>query len=323
MRYRRMGRSGLKVSEISLGGWFATPKQFDDHALTRLMSEALERGVNLIDLADIYDRGGVEERYGHLLKGYPRHQVILSTKCYWPMSQGVNDCGLSRKHLHESVHASLQRLQTDYIDLFHCHRFDQDTPLEETIYAIGDLIRQGKILYWGVCGWNEIQLQETHVLCKELNIPTPISHQLLYNLIERGAERQLMTASADLGLGVMTWSTLAGGVLAQTHHTQGDTGNNEKNAWSDPVNNAVDQLKGNPGIDSSDCHSVLTRFTQVAQLSGVSPAQLSLLWSLRRPEVSSLIVGVSAAEQLKENLDIFELEISEDVWGTLDDLFPL
>jgi len=318
-----MGRSGLKVSEISLGGWFVTQKKIDDHTLTRLMGEALERGVNLIDLADIYDRGGVEERCGHLLKGYPRHQLVLSTKCYWPMSQGVNDCGLSRKHITESVHASLQRLQTDYLDLFHCHRFDQDTPLEETVYAIGDLIRQGKILYWGVCGWSEVQLQETHTLCKELNVPAPISHQLLYNLIERGVERQLLSASANLGLGVMTWSTLAGGVLTQTHHTHHDGRGHKRNTWLTPWNNALDHLQDSAMSDTVDHQGVLKEFIQLAQQGRLTPAQLGLLWALRRSEVSSLIIGVSSAEQLKENLSIFELDVSKEVWSALDELFPL
>ena len=322
MRYRRMGRSGLKVSEISLGGWFVSQKTIDDHKLTLLLGEALERGVNLLDLADIYDRGGVETRCGDLLRGYPRHQVVLSTKCYWPMSQGVNDCGLSRKHIYESVHASLRRLQTDYIDIFHCHRFDQDTPLDETIRAIGDLIRQGKILYWGVCGWNEIQLQETQRLCQQLNVPTPISHQLLYNLIERGVEREALSASATFGLGVMAWSPLAGGVLARAQNQRPVDLSPEKESWLTPWTYAFDH-----SLDTTQSYietdNIVSTFIQMADKANLAPAQLGLLWALRRPEVSSLVIGVSSLEQLKENLKIFEHQVSEDTWGDLEELFPL
>ena len=318
-----MGRSGLKVSEVSLGGWFVAQKNIDDHELTLMLGEALERGVNLIDLADIYDRGGVEERYGELLQGYPRHQLVLSTKCYWPMSQGINDCGLSRKHIHESVHASLKRLKTDYIDIFHCHRFDLETPLDETISAIGDLIRQGKIFYWGVCGWSEQQLRETQRVCQRLNVPAPISHQLLYNLIERGIERQILSASSELGLGVMTWSPLAGGLLARPGSEVHDERSPEQAALLAPWHLNADAPSDVTSSVSAQREEVLSRFTQIAHQEQVTPAQLGLLWALRRPEISSLIIGVSSAIQLQENLSLFDHQVSESAWEHLEEIFPL
>lgn len=340
-----MGRSGLKVSEISLGGWCLTRGKFDDNEVSLLLSESLERGVNLIDLADIYGGGETEAQLGKLLRGYPRHQLVLATKSYWPMSQGVNDSGLSRKHIFESVQASLRRLQTDYLDLFYCHRFDDETPLEETVSAIGDLIRQGKILYWGVCGWSEAQLSELIQICKQCSVPPPIAHQLLYNLLERGAERKPLSVSAQHGLGVVAWSPLAGGALARPLGERLTIAEREERraTWIAPWSHSLeatsqessgplaDQSQGSPKaslqspseLNHEHHELLLTRLHQLAKNQGMSAAQLSIAWILRRTEVSSVTTEVSSVDQLRENLESSRDPISNETWATLDSIFEL
>ena len=193
--------------------------------------------------------------------------------------------------------------------------------MDETIGAIGDLIKQGKILYWGVCGWNEQQLQDTLQVCQQMNVPIPISHQLLYNLLERGVERQMLSMSADLGLGVMAWSPLAGGVLAHTQDKRTDP-SSEISPWLAPWNHALtsSQDEVSKGLDAE---SMLSTFQHWADQAQVTPAQLGLLWTLRRAEISSLIIGVSSMAQLKENLAISDYQVSQEIWDRIEEFFPL
>ena len=325
MRYRRVGESGLRVSELSLGGWSVAQNKLDRQELSRLLSEALERGVNSIDLADIYAQGEVESLCGELLRDYPRHQLVLTSKCYWPMSQGVNDRGLSRKHIHESVAGSLKRLQTDYLDLYYCHRFDAETPLEETVRAIGDLISRGQILYWGVCGWSSKQLKQTIELCRALNVPSPISHQLLYNVLERGAERELLPNTQASGLGVSVWSPLAGGCLARVGGATQDAegGQSQRKATA----NGSDRWDSNWSMlrdsDTIQGDSALESFGVLAERVNVTPAQLALSWVLRRVEVSTVVMGVSSLEQLSQNISTIDQAIPEQMWRAIDERFPL
>lgn len=315
MRYRRLGRSGLKVSEVALGGWFNEGVKNDEWMLNQLLGEALERGVNLIDLADIYGSGETEVLYGRLLKNYPRHQLVLSSKCFWPMSEGVNDCGLSRKHLMESVHGSLKRLKTDYLDIFLCHAEDPETPLEETVRAIADLIRQGKILYWGICGWQAQRVSDVINMCAELNAPQPINHQLVYNLLERHPERVHLKHSAELGLGVTAWSPLAGGILAR---------NGRRRNASDKSMRSLELMSSLWRVDELRNHhadKVLAIFERLAQEASMTRAQLAISWVLRRQEIASVILGVSSIEQLQDNLAVLELNVPTEILNQLDQLF--
>lgn len=325
MKYRQIGRSGLKVSEISLGGWSSRDQLalLDERSLTHLLHEAFERGVNSIDLADIYAQGEVEALYGRLLRGYPRHQLVLTTKCYWPMSQGINDRGLSRKHIQESITASLKRLQTDYLDLYLCQRFDPDTPLDETVRALGDAIRQGKILYWGVCGWSIPQIEEAIAISDQLGVPRPINHQLIYNLCERGIEHELLPCSAELGLGVSVWSPLAGGLLA---HPQGLLEvSDQSETWQKPWRLWLDTLHGTQTGEDAEAqlNEWVERWVGVTKEMELSPAQLALAWTLRREEVATVIVGVSSTVHLQENLALYERSYRKEALEELDTIFIL
>ena len=179
MKYRKVGQSGLRVSAISIGGWITMGGSIDDEHSHAILSAAVDQGINFIDLADIYARGQAESVVGQWLLGHQRTQLVISSKTFWPMSSGVNDRGLSRKHIHESCHASLRRLGTDYLDLYFCHRYDEDTPLIETVRAMDDLVRQGKVLYWGTSCWTADQLREAHRIANEIGAHPPIVEQPL------------------------------------------------------------------------------------------------------------------------------------------------
>jgi aryl-alcohol dehydrogenase-like predicted oxidoreductase len=213
MKYRRLGASGLAVSEVALGSWLTFGQGVDAAESERVVRRAFELGVNLFDSADAYAGGEAERVLGRALAPLSRHRLVIATKCFWPMSDDPNDRGLSRKHLFESVHASLRRLGTDYLDLHQCHRADPDTPLEETVRAYGDLIHQGKVLYWGVSEWDEGLVARACRLADRLGVPRPISNQPQYSLLVRHVERRLLAANARLGVSQIVWSPLAQGVL--------------------------------------------------------------------------------------------------------------
>ena len=314
MRYQNLGNSGLKVSEITLGAWFRDGLSHDRHSINHLLGEALEQGVNLIDFADIYGRGQTESLYGEILKEYPRHQLVLSSKCFWPMSEGINDRGLSRKHIVESVQASIKRLQSDYLDLYLCHAEDHETPLEETVRAMADLIRRGDILYWGVCGWRPHSLIELVGLCEQLNAPKPICHQIPYNLLESYPEQDLLKVSAQLGLGVQAWSPFAGGVLARGLKQKIDALSNQNEDLPD----ALWRLQAN---ERKPLEEYQKRFEAYAEEASMTTAQLALAWILRRKEVSSVILGVSSIEQMTENLRVLRQTVSPRILDELSQLF--
>jgi aryl-alcohol dehydrogenase-like predicted oxidoreductase len=213
VKYRKLGHSGLAVSEVALGSWLTMGASGDAAESERIVRRAFELGVNLFDTADAYAGGEAERVLGRALSGLSRHRLVIATKCYQPMSDDPNDRGLSRKHLFESVHASLRRLGTDYLDLHQCHRPDRDTPLEETVRAYDDLIRSGKVLYWGVSEWSEGRVARACRIADRLGAPRPISNQPQYSLLVRHVERRLFAAQARCGLGQIVWSPLAQGAL--------------------------------------------------------------------------------------------------------------
>ena len=213
MQYRNLGASGLKVGAVGLGSWLTIGNAIDDAAAERLVRVAFDRGVNLFDTADVYNLGGGERALGQAVRDLPRHRLVLATKCFFPMSDDPNDRGLSRKHVVESLHGSLRRLGTDYVDLYQCHRFDPDTPLLETARAMDDLIRAGKALYWGTSQWPAERIAEVVELCARSGLAAPIANQPLYNLFDRGIEQAVLPTSRRLGLGQLVYSPLAQGVL--------------------------------------------------------------------------------------------------------------
>ena len=312
MEYRRVGRSGLKVSALSLSGWLEMSPT-SSNTLERVVHVALENGVNFIDLADVYLQGQLESVYGQLLKHYPRHQLVLTSKCAWAMSQGVNDRGLSRKHIIESVHQTLRRLNTDYLDILICHQFDADTPLEETVMALSDLIRQGKILYWGTSTWSPSQLRQAHQIALRENAYAPIMEQSLFNLYEQGIQLEMLSTVRELGMGIATWSPFAGGLLAGKSTTQlfketeslSEFHQQSTRAWLHPWTDPVSQSKAKA-------------LFKLAQEHQITPAQLTLKWILRQPEVSSVICQTSNPDHLQENIDLFSQSIPMDVLNQLD-----
>jgi aryl-alcohol dehydrogenase-like predicted oxidoreductase len=314
MRTRRLGRSGLEVSEVALGSWLTLGSSVDRSDTQKIVRRAFDLGINLFDTADVYARGAAELTLREALSGLSRHHVVIATKAFFPMSDRPNDRGLSRKHLFESVEGSLRRLGTDYVDLHQCHRPDPDTPLEETVGAYEDLIRQGKVLYWGISEWSG---EEIAGACRAADARAgyrPISSQPQYSILRRGLEREVLPVCRREGLGQLVWSPLAQGVL---------TGKYREGRRPEGTR-AVDPERG---VFMQDLlrDDVVERVQELSPLAdgiGVSLAQLSLAWCLREPSIASVIVGVTRVEQLEENVRASDLELSDDVLERIDALFP-
>jgi aryl-alcohol dehydrogenase-like predicted oxidoreductase len=213
VEYRNLGRSGLQVSEVSVGSWLTLGSSVDRAGTREIVHRAFDLGVNLFDTADVYSNGAGEEVLGDALRDIPRRHVVIATKCFFPMSERPNDRGLSRKHIAESVEGSLRRLGTDYVDLLQCHRYDPNTPVEETVRAFDDLVRQGKVLYWGVSEWRAAQILDACRCADALRAVRPISNQPHYNLVHRGIESEVIPVSRREGLSQIVFSPLAQGAL--------------------------------------------------------------------------------------------------------------
>jgi len=313
MRYRRVGDSGLKVSALSLGGWTTFGESLTDQQLARdLIALAYDHGINFFDIADSYAKGGAERLMGSILRDYPRHTLVISSKLYWPISDDVNDRGLSRKHVMESIDRSLRHIGTDYLDLYFCHRYDADTPVEETARAMDDLIHRGKILYWGTSEWTDAQIQEALDICDDYGLYRPIVEQPQYNLIHRQRiEETVLPLAEEEGIGLVVWSPLASGLL---------TGKYDATVPEDSRLGQKDWLAQNllkaPLIDA------VRQLKPVADDLGVTRAQLAIAWTLRQPAVSSAITGATKRSQLEDTLKAVEIELSDDVLEHIDELFP-
>jgi voltage-dependent potassium channel beta subunit len=294
MQYRNLGRSGLRVSEVSLGSWLTFGSAVDPDASVKLIRRAFDAGVNLFDTADAYAHGGAEEVLGRAVRDLPRHQLVIATKCFFPMSDGPNDRGLSRKHVSESVHASLRRIGADYLDLHQCHRADPSVPMEETVRAYEDLIRQGKVLYWGVSEWRAAQIVDACRSADALGAYRPVSNQPQYSLLRRGIERDVLPTSEREGVGQIVWSPLAQGVLT------GKYGDGRRPEGSRAADRQRNQFMSD--FLAPEVLERVERLRPVAAAHGLTLAQLALAWCLRTPAVSSVIVGATRAEQLEENL---------------------
>jgi voltage-dependent potassium channel beta subunit len=314
VEYRRLGRAGVKVSAIGLGTWLTFGGRLDDRAATAIVRRALDLGVVLFDTADVYEGGRAEEALARALDGVPRSSYVLATKCYFPTGPGPNDRGLSRKHVDESCHASLRRLRTTYLDLFQCHRFDPETPIEETVRAMDDLIRQGKVLYWGVSCWSAAQIDEAMAVARRLGASAPVSEQPPYNLLQRGVEAEVVPACGKHGLGVLAFSPLAQGVLAGKYAP----GTSPEGArGTDPIRNRWMQ----PYLEPEKLARV-EGLRRLASEAGVPPARLALAWVLARPQVASALVGATSVAQLEENVKAVSVRPDPDLLARLDAIFP-
>jgi voltage-dependent potassium channel beta subunit len=310
MRYRPLGSSGCQVSTLALGSWLTLGSSVDQATTSALVRAALDGGINFFDTADIYGRGEAELALGRAIAGLRRPDLVLATKLFWPMSENVNDKGLSRKHIMESCHASLRRLGTDYVDLYQCHRPDPATPVEETVRAMEDLIRAGKVLYWGVSVWSAPQIEAACAAADRTGGYRPITNQPEYSFVQRSIEADVMPVSARLGLGQIVWSPLAQGLLTGKYSggriPPGSRGADEqRNRFLLPLLTPANLARAE-------------RLAQVAAELGITPAQLALAWVLRRPEVSAAIVGATRVEQLRENLAAAEVDLPADALARLE-----
>jgi voltage-dependent potassium channel beta subunit len=290
MEYRQLGRSGLRVSEVSLGSWLTFGATVDVPATADVVRAAVDAGVNCFDTADVYAGGAAEEALREALRGLPRHKLVIATKAFFPMSEDPNDRGLSRKHLFESVHASLRRLGTDYLDLHQCHRPDPSVPVEETVRAYEDLVRQGKVLYWGTSEWDAPQLEAGLAAAERFGAYRPISNQPQYSLLRRGIERAVLPLCRREGIGQIVWSPLAQGVLTGKYRP-GERPEGTRAAH--PF-----QSRFMESFLTDDVLARVARLRPIAADLGLSMAQLALAWCLRDDTVASVIVGATRPSQL-------------------------
>ena len=313
MRYRPLGRCGLKVSEFGLGGWTTFGGSITDEQQTRqILHAAFDAGVNFFDIADVYARGAAETIMGKALADLPRHQLVISSKLFWPMSDDVNDRGLSRKHIMESVEGSLRRIGTDHLDIYFCHRYDPETPLEETVRAMDDLVRQGKVLYWGTSEWSGAQMREAHALARQHLAYGPQVEQPQYSLVARTkVEGDVQPAAEDLGMGLVVWSPLASGVLTGKY----DGGVPEGSRLA-----RIDWLREQ--ILTRSTIERVQRMQEVAAGLGATRTQTALAWAAAQAGVSSVLLGATSLEQLQENLGALAVTIDADAAQRLDRIFP-
>ncbi|MRR30754.1 aldo/keto reductase [bacterium] len=293
MHYRRLGRSGLKVSEISLGAWITFGKQVDQSAAANLIHAAYDQGINFFDNADMYGGGQAETLMGEAIKDLPREALVISFKVFWPTMPGPNGRGLSRKHVMESIHASLRRLGTDYVDLYFCHRYDPDTPLEEVARVMDDLVHQGKVLYWGTSEWEASQIAQVVGISRQFGLVPPSMEQPQYNMLHRRRfEEDIAPTCRELGMGITTFSPLYQGILTGKYNQGIPT---SSRASLEDMGWMRDRI-------TPERLSKVRALTTIAQELELTPGQLALAWILRRKEISSVITGATRLEQLDENL---------------------
>lgn len=313
MHYRRLGKTGIKISEISLGAWVTLGAQVDEAESVRLLHTAYERGVNFFDNADMYAEGRAEEIMGRAIRNLPREALVISSKVFFPTMPGPNGRGLSRKHITESLHASLRRLQTDYLDLYFCHRYDPDTPVEEVVRTMSDFVQQGKILYWGTSEWRAWQIAIAWGVAQRDGLIAPVVEQPQYNMLHRRRfETHLAPMARELGLGLVTWSPLAFGLLSGKYNAgipEGSRAALENMAW----------MRDN---FTAERIAAVRALGDLAAELGLTTAQLAIAWLLRWKELSSVITGASRLSQLEENLKAADAValLSDDVLENIEQI---
>ena len=314
MEYRSVGKSGLRVSEVALGSWLTLGSSVDRAATREIVSRAFDLGINFFDTADVYANGEAERALGEALHGIPRPYVVIATKCFFPASERPNDRGLSRKHIVESVEASLRRLGTSYIDLMQCHRADPSVPMEETVRAFEDLVRQGKLLYWGVSEWRAAQIVDACGTADAAGAYRPISNQPQYNLLRRGIEKEVIPVSRREGLSQLVFSPLAQGALT------GKYSRGARPAGSRALDEARNSFMG--AFLEAEALARVDRLRPLADGLGISLAQLALAWCLAQPNVASVIVGATRVSQLDDNAKASGRPLPPEILEAIDEIFP-
>ena len=311
VEYRRLGGSGVKVSEISLGSWLTYGGSVAEEQATACIHRAYELGINFFDTANVYMRGRAEEIVGRALRGLDRDSFFLATKVFFPMGDGPNDRGLSRKHITEQCHASLRRLGVDYVDLYQCHRYDPNTPLEETLRTLDDLVRQGKVLYVGVSEWSADQISHALGIAKEMNLDRTVSNQPRYNMIQRQIEAEVVPLCEREGVGQVVFSPLAQGILTGKYRP-GEAPEQGTRAADPETSRFMRELM------NEEVLAAVEGLRSVAQDAGLSMSQLALAWVLRQENVSSAIIGASRPEQVEDNADASGAKLSSDAISEID-----
>lgn len=317
MNYRRLGRSGLQISELSLGSWVTYGNQVDRRAARESLAAARDAGVNFFDNAEVYAGGKAEEIMGQALKelAWPRVSYVVSTKFYWGLSEAPNQYHtLNRKYLHNAIDASLARLQLDYVDLVFCHRADPNTPIEETVWAMSDMITRGKALYWGTSEWSADEIRAAYEIAERHHLHKPVMEQPQYNLFcRKRVEEEYARLYEDIGLGLTTWSPLASGLLTGKYRSGVPEGSRA-------------QLQGydwlRTQLTDTDKNQRVAQLQTVAQELGCSIGQLAIAWVLTNPNVSTVITGASRVEQIAENMKAAEIaeHITPDIQEAIEEI---
>jgi len=313
MKFRYLGNSGFKISAVSYGNWITHGSQVEEDAANACVRRALQLGITTFDTADVYAGTRAEEVLGRALAGVPRESIEVFTKVYWPTGAGVNDRGLSRKHIMHSIDASLKRLRLEHVDLYQAHRFDVETPLEETMLAFADIVRQGKAIYIGVSEWDADQITRGAALARELKVPF-ISNQPQYSMLWRVIEQEVIPASKDAGMSQIVWSPIAQGILS---------GKYLPGQPPPPGSRATDELSGKNFIARWMNDDVLTRVQKlkpIAEKAGLTMAQMSIAWVLQNKNVASAIVGATRPEQLDDNVKAAGVVLDADTLKAIDNV---
>jgi voltage-dependent potassium channel beta subunit len=317
MEYRRLGKAGVQVSALSLGSWVTFGQQIGDDVAAELMTTAYDNGVNFFDNAEAYASGRSEQVMGNILrkKGWAHDSFLVSSKVFWGGAL-PNQTGLSRKHVMEACHAALRRLQVEYLDLYFCHRPDPNTPIEETVRAMSDLVHQGKVLYWGTSEWSAQEITQAHGIAREHGLVPPTMEQQMYHLLGRHRfEKEYARLYTEYGMGTTTWSPLASGLLTGKHKSgpaEGTRATLKDYAW----------LKERIASDAKANAEKIEKLGKIAKDLGLSTAVFAIAWCLKNPNVSTVILGASKVGQLTENLQAIDAQakLTPEVMKTVDEL---
>lgn len=309
MQYRSLGKTGVQVSEIALGGWINFEAKIGEDEAKQIVRYAHDNGVNFFDLADVYGFGRAEQWMGALLQEFPRHTLLISTKVFFPMSDDPNDRGLSRKHIMESIDRSLKNLGMDYIDIYFCHRADEETPILETARAMNDLIHAGKVLYWGTSMWEPEQIREAHKICEKHNLYPPMVEQPSYSMLARDhVETKIGSLAQELGMGLTSYSPLAYGLLTGKYDDGIPEGSRfDTEEWSQ------DRFFNDENVER------VKRLRSIAHDLGMTRSQLALAWALQHPAISSLITGATKLRQIEDNIQAAGRTLDADVMRRIDE----
>jgi voltage-dependent potassium channel beta subunit len=310
MKYRKLGGTGLKVSEISLGSWLTYGGYVERENAVNAIKTAYDLGINFFDTANVYERGAAEELVGEALKAYPRESYVLATKVFGQMGDGPNDRGLSRKHITEQANASLKRLGHDYVDIYYCHRYDTETPLEETLRALDDLVRQGKVLYLGVSEWQASQMAEALGVADRYLLDRIVVNQPIYNMFERYIEKEVIPLGERSGIGQVVFSPLAQGLLTGKYTSASDIPEGSRAAKLDWMRKGITEEK----------IAKVRKLEVIAGELNITVGNLALAWILRKSNVASALVGASSPEQVTENAKASGIELGEDVLNRIEEI---